>query len=110
MDVGSLWPFEAAVRVGELHRAAAKRNPVQPGVASRLRLLEEGLGTPVFRYHSRAAPLTTAGRRLLPYAIPAGQCRDNGRGLVHGSPSIRTIIARSSLQAKSRPRNRLNLL
>ncbi len=68
MDVGSLWAFEAAVRVGESHRVAAKRNPVQSGVASRLRLLEEGLETPVFRHHSRAVTLTTVGRRLLPYA------------------------------------------
>lgn len=104
---GGLWAFEAAVRVGELHRAAAKRNPAQPGVASRLRLLEEGLGTPVFRHHSRAATLTTAGRRLLPNVVPVRQCRDDGLGLVYGSPSIR---ARSTRQAKFCPCNQLNLL
>lgn len=57
MNLGSLWAFEAAGWVGESHRVAAKRNPVQSGLATRLRLLEEGLGIPVFRHHSRAVIL-----------------------------------------------------
>src|SRR5919106_4674574 len=68
MDAADLRVFEAVARLGGMSRAAAELHTVQSNVTARVRLLEEGLGTPLFCRHSRGVALTPAGRRLLPYA------------------------------------------
>jgi DNA-binding transcriptional LysR family regulator len=79
MDAGDLRIFEAVARLGGMNRAAAELNTVQSNVTARIRLLEEQLGTPLFDRHSRGVELTAAGRRLLPYAIQAGQLLADAR-------------------------------
>ncbi len=49
-------------------RAAAKLNRVQSNVATRIRQLEEQLGTELFTREGRRLVLTPAGETLLPYA------------------------------------------
>jgi len=68
MDASDLRVFEAVARLGGMSRAAAELNTVQSNVTARIRGLEEELGEPLFRRHSRGVEPTEAGRRLLPYA------------------------------------------
>lgn len=68
MDASDLRVFEAVARLGGMSRAAAELNTVQSNVTARIRGLEQELGEPLFRRHSRGVEPTEAGRRLLPYA------------------------------------------
>jgi len=68
MDAGDLKIFATVARLGGMNRAAAELNTVQSNVTARIRLLEDELGAPLFDRHSRGVSLTSAGRRLLPYA------------------------------------------
>ncbi|MGI9382863.1 MAG: LysR substrate-binding domain-containing protein [Methyloligellaceae bacterium] len=68
MDAADLRVFEAVARLGAMNRAAAELNTVQSNVTTRVRLLEEELGAPLFHRHARGVTLTAAGQRLLPYA------------------------------------------
>ena len=68
MDSADLRVFEAVARTGGIGRAAQELHTVQSNVTTRVRLLEQDLGTPLFVRHSRGVSLTPAGRRLLPYA------------------------------------------
>jgi DNA-binding transcriptional LysR family regulator len=54
MDTAQLRVFEAVARLGGMNRAAAELNTVQSNVTARVRLLEEELGTPLFRPRSAA--------------------------------------------------------
>ena len=69
METAELKVFEAVARTGGMNRAAAELNTVQSNVTTRIRLLEEELGAPLFRRHSRGVSVTEAGARLLPYAV-----------------------------------------
>ncbi len=63
--------FEAAARHQGFARAAAELN-VSPGAVSRqVKLLEEALGTVLFRREAQAVHLTDHGRKLLPLARQA---------------------------------------
>ena len=68
MDASDLRVFEAVARLGGMNRAASELNTVQSNVTSRIRALEDELGTSLFHRHARGVELTDAGRRLLPYA------------------------------------------
>jgi DNA-binding transcriptional LysR family regulator len=94
MDAGQLRVFEAVARLGGMNRAAAELNTVQSNVTARVRLLEEELGTPLFRRHSRGVALTAAGQRLLPYAVRVRQLLEDARRAVDddGTPRGRLII------------------
>lgn len=69
MDSVSLRFFEAVARLGAMNRAADALNTVQSNVTARMKSLEEELGVALFRRHSRGVDLTSAGERLLPYAL-----------------------------------------
>jgi DNA-binding transcriptional LysR family regulator len=68
MDASDLRVFEAVARLGGIGRAALELNTVQSNVTTRVRSLEQELGTKLFERHARGVTLTAAGRRLLPYA------------------------------------------
>jgi LysR family transcriptional regulator, cell division regulator len=88
MDAADLRVFEAVARLGGMGRAAAELNTVQSNVTARIRQLEDELGTPLFQRHSRGVTLTSAGRRLLPYATRAQQLLAEARraAVDDGSP------------------------
>jgi LysR family transcriptional regulator, cell division regulator len=68
MDASDLKVFEAVARHGGISRAAKELHTVQSNVTTRIRSLEQELGTELFERHARGVTLTQAGQRLLPYA------------------------------------------
>ena len=79
MDAADLRVFVAVARLGGMSRAAEELHTVQSNVTARVRLLEEELGTALFRRHSRGVALTAAGQRLLPYAAKVRHLLDEAR-------------------------------
>jgi DNA-binding transcriptional LysR family regulator len=68
MDLAALTIFRAVVRENGVTRAALKLNRVQSNVTTRIRQLEEQLGTDLFIRDGRRLVLTPAGETLLAYA------------------------------------------
>ncbi|MBR0849601.1 LysR family transcriptional regulator [Bradyrhizobium diazoefficiens] len=68
MELSDLQTFAAVARAGGITRAAEELNTVQSNVTQRVKALEAEIGTPLFERHSRGMTLTSAGKRLLPYA------------------------------------------
>lgn len=68
MDLAALTIFRAVVRENGVTRAATKLNRVQSNVTTRIKQLEEQLGTDLFIRDGRRLVLTPAGETLLPYA------------------------------------------
>ena len=68
IDLESLKIFRTVVDEGGIVRAANKLNRVQSNVTTRIRQLEEYLGTRLFRREGRSIRLSAEGRTLLAYA------------------------------------------
>ncbi len=68
MDVSDLRVFETVARLGGMTAAATELHTVQSNVTTRVRILEDDVGMPLFERHSRGVRTTPAGERLLPYA------------------------------------------
>jgi DNA-binding transcriptional LysR family regulator len=68
MDLSALNIFRTVVNENGVTRAAVKLNRVQSNVTTRIRQLEEDLGTALFTRAGRRLVLTPAGATLLPYA------------------------------------------
>src|SRR4051812_38540716 len=68
MDLAALRIFKAVVEHGGVNRAAARLNRVPSNVTTRVRQLEEELGTKLFVRAGRRLALSAEGRRLLAYA------------------------------------------
>jgi DNA-binding transcriptional LysR family regulator len=99
MDAAQLRVFEAVARQGGMNRAAAELNTVQSNVTARVRLLEEELGTALFRRHSRGVALTAAGQRLLPYAVRVRQLLTEARRAVEDDGTPRGPLIVGSLES-----------
>jgi DNA-binding transcriptional LysR family regulator len=67
IDLESLKIFRTVVDEGGVVRAANKLNRVQSNVTTRIRQLEEHLGTRLFRREGRSIRLSSEGRTLLAY-------------------------------------------
>lgn len=61
--------FEAVARLGDMNWVAEELNTVQSNVSTRIRALEEELGTALFQRHSKGVTLTGVGQHLLPFAV-----------------------------------------
>jgi DNA-binding transcriptional LysR family regulator len=94
MDAADLRIFEAVARLGGMGRAAEALHTVQSNVTARIRLLEEALGTKLFRRHPRGVELTAAGRRLLPYAQRVARLLEDARraALDDGTPQGMLVL------------------
>jgi DNA-binding transcriptional LysR family regulator len=68
LDLDALAIFKAVAEEGTVTRAAARLHRVQSNVTTRVKQLEEQLGTPLFLRHTRGFTLTSEGRLLLGYA------------------------------------------
>lgn len=68
MDLGDLRIFQAVVEEGGITRAANKLHRVQSNVTTRIKQLEEDLGTHLFVRDGKKMHLSTSGRTLLDYA------------------------------------------
>ncbi len=94
MDAADLRIFEAVARLGGISRAAETLHTVQSNVTARIRLLEDELGTKLFRRHARGVELTPAGHRLLPYAQRVANLLEDARRAVRdeGKPQGPLVI------------------
>jgi DNA-binding transcriptional LysR family regulator len=68
MDLDDLLIFHAVVSAGGITRAAERLHRVQSNVTTRIRQLEDKLGTPLFLREGKRLHLSPAGQTLLPYA------------------------------------------
>ena len=68
MDLAALRIFKSVVDNGGVNKAAAKLHRVPSNVTTRIKQLEEKLGTKLFLRTGRRLALSAEGRRLLPYA------------------------------------------
>jgi DNA-binding transcriptional LysR family regulator len=68
MDLIALTIFKAVAEQGSVTRAAAALNRVQSNVTTRVKQLEEHLGTQLFHRHGRRLVLSAEGKLLLGYA------------------------------------------
>lgn len=107
MDVSDLRVFEAVARLGGMNRAASELNTVQSNVTTRIRVLEEELGAPLFRRHSRGVSVTEAGARLLPYAVRLQQLVEEARrvfaddGTPKGTLTVGSLETTAALRLSS---------
>jgi DNA-binding transcriptional LysR family regulator len=94
MDAADLRIFEAVARLGGMGRAAEALHTVQSNVTARIRQLEDELGRELFRRHARGVELTSAGRRLLPYAQRVARLLEDARRATvdDGSPQGPLVI------------------
>ena len=98
MDAADLKVFEAVARLGAMNRAAAELNTVQSNVTTRVRLLEEELGTPLFHRHARGVTLTPAGQRLVPYATGVARLIADARRAVADDGQPKGLLTVGSLE------------
>jgi len=98
MDAADLRVFETVARIGGIGRAAQELHTVQSNVTARIRRLEEELGVPLFDRHSRGVSLTSAGRRLLPYATQAERLLSEARRAVEDGPEPHGPLTLGSLE------------
>ncbi len=76
IDLDALAIFKAVAERGGVTSAAAQLNRVPSNVTTRVKQLEERLGTRLFLRQSRKLVLSAEGRILLAYAArPAGRDR-----------------------------------
>ncbi len=85
MDLGSLRIFLAIAEEGSVSRAAERLHYVQSNVTTRLRRLEENLGTPLFARTGRGMVPTAAGRSLQGYARQILRIVEEARLAVSGA-------------------------
>jgi len=103
MDLAALPIFRAVVRENGVTRAAAKLNRVQSNVTTRIKQLEEQLGTDLFIRDGRRLVLTPAGETLLPYAERLLALADEARHALRESrPSGRLRLGTMESAAASR--------
>jgi LysR family transcriptional regulator, cell division regulator len=88
MEFSDLNLFATVARHGNITKAAQRLNTVQSNVTTRLRLLEEELGVPLFQRHHQGVTLTRAGHDLLPFAQQAEALLQKARDTVshNGQP------------------------
>jgi LysR family nitrogen assimilation transcriptional regulator len=85
MDLKQLRAFMTVADTGNVTRAAALLNLVQPAVTRQLRLLEEDIGVELFQRERHGMVLTEAGRALLVYARRAMLELERARAEIAGS-------------------------
>jgi DNA-binding transcriptional LysR family regulator len=87
MELGDLVIFKAVVESGGVTRAAERLHRVQSNITTRIRQLEEKLGTPLFIREGKRLHLSPAGQVLLGYAQRLLALADEARDAVRdGSP------------------------
>src|SRR6267143_2047691 len=68
MDLAALHIFKTVAETGGITKAAARLHRVQSNVTTRIKQLEQSLGTPLFHRHKRRLTLSAEGKLLLAYA------------------------------------------
>lgn len=100
MELGDLAIFRAVVEAGGVTRAAERLHRVQSNITTRIRQLEEKLGTPLFIREGKRLHLSPAGQVLLDYAQRLLDLADEARDAVRdGSP--RGALALGAMESTS---------
>ena len=68
MDIGELKIIKAVADAGSFSGAAAELNYVQSHISTRVSLLEQEIGAPIFERHRRGVTFTQKGEQFLKYA------------------------------------------
>ena len=84
MDLSDLLIFRTVAQAGGVTRAAALLHRVPSNVTTRIRQLEESLGTPLFLREHKRMQLSPAGRTLLEYAQRLLALAEEAREAVRG--------------------------
>lgn len=100
MDLASLRIFKAVVEQGGITRAAAKLHRVPSNVTTRVKQLEEALGTKLFTRAGRQLALSPQGKVLLTYAEQLLRLSDEAQtvlrdGKPHGTLRIGALESTS---------------
>src|SRR4051812_47238785 len=98
MDLSDLRIFSAVVREGGVTRAAERLHRVQSNVTTRIRQLEDDLGTPLFIRAGKRLHLTPSGQTLLGYADRLLALADEARGAVV-DPRPRGVLRLGSMES-----------
>lgn len=88
MDLGDLLIFRTVVEAGGIVKAARRLHRVQSSVTTRIRQLEDSLGTPLFHRSKQRLHLSPAGELLLGYAERLLRLSDEARTAVCGSAPV----------------------
>ncbi|MFS2035449.1 LysR substrate-binding domain-containing protein [Polaromonas sp. CT11-55] len=100
MELSDLAIFRAVVEAGGVTRAAERLHRVQSNITTRIRQLEEKLGTPLFIREGKRLHLSPAGQVLLDYAHRLLDLADEARDAVRdGSP--RGALALGAMESTS---------
>lgn len=100
--LNALKAFEAAARLGSFSQAAAELHVTHGAISRHVQLLEEWLGTPMFRRLNRRVALTEAGRSYLAeigaafdrIALATAHHRERGHGRLLRVNATTTITLR----------------
>jgi DNA-binding transcriptional LysR family regulator len=98
MDLSELRIFSAVVREGGVTRAAERLHRVQSNVTTRIRQLEDDLGTPLFTREGKRLHLTPSGQVLLGYADRLLALADEARAAVH-DPRPRGVLRLGAMES-----------
>jgi DNA-binding transcriptional LysR family regulator len=114
MDLAELRIFTAVVREGGVTRAAERLHRVQSNVTTRIRQLEDKLGTELFIRDGKRLHLTPSGQVLLGYADKLLALADEARTAVH-DPRPRGLFRLGAMESTAAvrlpgPLNRFNRL
>lgn len=104
MNTHDLNIFATAARLGSITKAAKSLATVQSNVTTRIRLLEEELGVPLFNRNHYGIILTPKGRELLPYAHQVLALMDHARQTVSNKKEIGGVLRIGSLQSTASAR------
>lgn len=118
--LNALRAFEAAARHNGFVGASEELNVTRGAISRHIKLLEDHLGTPLFRRHAKGVDLTDTGRRLLPVLTEAfGKIATEAQRISTSSAdlriicppatSIRWLIPRLELFRKAHPDIRVRL-
>jgi len=104
MNAHDLNIFATAARLGSITKAAKSLATVQSNVTTRIRLLEEDLGVPLFKRNHHGISLTPKGHELLPYAHQILALMDHARQTVSNKKEIGGVLRIGSLQSTASAR------
>jgi DNA-binding transcriptional LysR family regulator len=91
MELSDLRVFRAVVQTGGITRAAARLHRVPSNVTTRIRKLEEDLGTALFLREGRGLKVSPAGKTLLDYAERMLALADEARDALNDSEPRGTL-------------------
>ncbi|ALS21266.1 MULTISPECIES: LysR family transcriptional regulator [Paenibacillus] len=98
MDIDMLRAFQAAAAAGTVSKAALQLGYAQSNITTKIRQLENDLGTPLFYRHNRGITLTPAGKTLKGYADQVLRLMEEARRAVTDGTAPKGSLAIGSME------------